>query len=422
MTSINGKLVEGEPVGIHGQGFIGTSTAMAFAHEGIRSICYDIDAEKVQLYQSGRCNVMNLERWSMMELKPFINSKIIQPTNKLDDLENCKVHFVAVPTEKGGKPYINYVESVLDNIEEVSPNHELIIIESTLSPKWIKKLNLENRKVCIAPRRDWFADPNHTMKNLVRIYAGSSPDIESRAYEVLSIVCNHLEKAPSMKIACLTKAVENALWFIQLVSVQQLTMGYDDINVNELLRLVASHPRLNHYYPSIKIGGYCVPLGAEYVIQGSHKQLQMELFEKALLYNQKLPSLIAQKINIKHNRGANIGIMGVTYKNDLKVHTLSAVFDLITELPYHSIQIHDPYYTNAEIKALFNTKRFGYPTDLSNFDILIILTDHNQYYETPLKTILNNVKPDAFIIDNFGVWKRHGPHMKDYHIFGDGTF
>lgn len=413
--------MKGDAIGIHGMGFIGTSTAMAFAHEGVQSICFDIDPNKIALYKSGICNVMNLERWSMMDLKAFTNSWLIVPTNEIEHLKECRVHFIAVNTEKQGKPFIDYIENVLESIEKHSPDHELIIIESTLSPEWIDQLKLKDRKVCIAPRRDWFSDPNHTMRNLTRIYAGSSSEIEQKAHEVLSIVCNDLQKASSMKIACMTKAVENALWFVQLVAVQQLTLGYRKTDVNELLKLVATHPRLKHYYPSIKIGGYCVPLGAEYVVQGSEHPKELTLFRQSLVYNNNLPEHIARIIKIRYPK-ARIGIMGITYKNDLKVHTLSAVFDLVAMLPYHSIRVHDPYYQPAEIHSLLNVKAFEYPKDLEEMDVLIILTDHNMYYETPLHVLQDKLKPETIIIDNLGVWGKYRAWLQNYHIFGDGTF
>ena len=48
------------------------------------------------------------------------------------------MHFVAIPTERDGKPYFRPLMSVLDNISKIKKINKyppIVIVESTLAPK-----------------------------------------------------------------------------------------------------------------------------------------------------------------------------------------------------------------------------------------------------------------------------------------------
>jgi len=418
MTSVKEDLLYGRnAIAVIGLGFIGTTTAMAFAQKGIKAIGYDINPKKIKSYKKGKCDIMNLENWMMKNIKTYVDSGLFIPTNNFKDIIDCPVHFIAVPTHdnKTGKPYRGIVEKVFQDVLDKTKT-KLIVVESTIEPSWIDYLDLTNLPVAVAPRRDWFANPNLNINLMKRIWS-SSQYVEHLTEEILSIICYDLEHASTMKVACLGgKDVENALLHVMAVAGQQLANAYD-IDINEVLKFTSTHPRLMKVFANIKVGGYCVPLGSEYVINGADRPEELTIFKQAIDYNKQTPQRIAFNL-LKNEKFNKIALLGVTYKNDLKVDTLSAVHSFASILKDKAV-IHDPYYTKKEIMEKFGVKDLKYPQDLKTVDAIILLTDHQLYLETQIKDIIDNVNKDTFILDTLGVWDKIKVIFENYHRYGN---
>ena len=408
-------------IGIIGAGFIGTTTAMFYAHEGIKSVLYDIDPNKVKMYKRGFCNVLNLENWSGLSLKKFVEEGLITPTDNFRDLSSCEVFFIAVPTEKDGEPYKGYVEKAIKSLlHSDCVNPKLVVIESTLSPKWIHELELEKYPICCAIRRDWFADPNHTIKTIPRIYCASSKELSELSGEILSIVSNRVIRASSMEVASLVKAVENAMWHVQLVAVQELAMAYDR-DILEIMKLVSTHPLREYFYPSIKVGGYCVPLGSKYVIDSADSEKFLNIYKMALKDNDSAAEKLVDDI-LSEKEYKTVGVLGITYKNDLKVHTLSPGIAVIEALKKHGVEIlvNDCFYTQEEVENVTGCKFMEYPSGLKRCDLIFVMIDHKEYYSTPFWKLRDVLEHNPTIIDNLGTWSRHRYALMNYRQFGVG--
>ena len=113
-----------------------------------------------------------------------------------------------------------------------------------------------------------------------------------------------------------------------------------------------------------------------------------------------------------------IGVLGLSYKGDLKVSVLSKVIPLVKSLKKKklNVKLFDPYFTKDEIKKAVNVETFEFPNDLTKFDCLIVTVNHKQFRISPekLKRYLRNCK---FIIDHEGAWQNY--NLADiYHLTG----
>ena len=133
-------------IGIWGTGYIGLSTMVYFARENIRTIGFDIDEKKVSDINAGILPIPELESWFGFKIDTLVNQALLSASTNYKDLinEDVIVHFVAIPTEKDGKPYFTILKDVLKKICEIKTfkmNHKpLIIIESTLTPKTSERM------------------------------------------------------------------------------------------------------------------------------------------------------------------------------------------------------------------------------------------------------------------------------------------
>ena len=110
-----------------------------------------------------------------------------------------------------------------------------------------------------------------------------------------------------------------------------------------------------------------------------------------------------------------IGVLGLSYKGDLKVSVLSKVIPLVKSLKKKklNVKLFDPYFTKEEIKKAVNVETFKFPHQLTKFDCLIVTVNHKQFRisSSKLKKYLKNCK---FIIDHEGAWQNYNLADKYY--------
>ena len=114
-----------------------------------------------------------------------------------------------------------------------------------------------------------------------------------------------------------------------------------------------------------------------------------------------------------------IGVLGLSYKGDLKVSVLSKVIPLVKSLLKKklTVKLFDPYFSKREIYDAVKVKTFNFPKDLSTFDCLIVTVDHKQF-KIKKKILEKFLKKCKLIIDHDGAWKKYNL-KNNYHLSGD---
>ena len=410
-------------IGIWGTGYIGLSTMVYFSKKNIKCVGFDINKEKVRKINSGVIPLKDLEKWFGFNIKKMVKNGYLKATTNPDDLisEKFIAHFIAVPTEKDGKPYYKPLMSVLNNIakirNKISKIPPLIIVESTLAPKvsdkkilpFLKRKEFQigkNILFSVAPRRDWFIEGVKNLENLDRVY-GSTDNYSSKVTkEVLSIVCKKLHIATSYRVSEMVKSIENAYRHMDITLANQLSVAFPKDNIREVLKLVGTKWNLETFHPGIGTGGYCIPLSSRYVLSQIKDRNKLTLLRETIKTDDNMGLTIANSIAKKGLK--RIGVLGLSYKGDLKVSVLSKVIPLVRSLKKKklNVKLFDPYFTKEEIKKAVNVDTFKFPHQLTKFDCLIVTVNHKQFRISPskLKKYLKNCK---FIIDHEGAWQNH---------------
>jgi nucleotide sugar dehydrogenase len=222
--------------------------------------------------------------------------------------------------------------------------------------------------------------------------------------EVLGIVCDTILQAKDHRHAELVKSIENAYRHVEITLANQLSLAYPDIDMREVLALVGTKWNIGTYHPSFGTGGYCIPLASQYVLAGTNDTDRLSILTSAIQTDRDLPGTVAETVVRK---GAEkVGILGLAYKGDLKVHTLSPTLRIVSHLKQKdvAVKVHDPYYTAEEIKQICGAETFRFPDDLGQFDTILIVADHRNYQAIPKNKILSNLKNCKLILDNAGIW------------------
>ena len=423
MGSVRKRLLAGHcKLAVWGTGYIGFSTMANFAAQGVRCVGTDVSESIVDLINNGKTPVPNMEYWLGYDTKYLVTSGTMKATTDWKSVlqPDFEVHMIAIPTEKADKPWDGALEDVITKIAtniERSDKTPLVVIESTLTPNktdalvipTFNKNDLEVGKdvlVGVAPRRDWFISPEKNLKSLPRVVGGSTPETTQLMIEVLSIICDKLLPAPDHRHAEIVKSVENAFRHSEITLANQLSLAYPSLNMTEVLRLVGTKWNVGTFHPSFGSGGYCIPLSSKYVLEGAEKPEYLTILKETVATDSMLSQIIADKVAASGIK--SVGILGLSYKGDLKVHVLSPALGLARRLREHkvNVKINDPYYANDEIRKIAGTEGFSFPEGLSEFEGILIVAGHRLYKaipETELKSHLNKCK---LVIDNLEeTWK-----------------
>ena len=419
-------------VAVWGTGYIGLSTMVYFAKKKIKCVGFDINKKKIDKINSGSLPLEDLKKWFGFDITGLVKQKYLKATSDYKTLitEDFLVHFIAIPTEKDGKPYYKPLISVIKNISKINRNAKnppIIIVESTLAPKvsdkkiipLLKKKNLEvgkNILLSIAPRRDWFIEGGKNLENLDRVYGSTDKRSTLVARDILSIVCKKLHVATSYRVSEMVKSVENAYRHMDITLANQLSLAFPKDNIREVLKLVGTKWNLETFHPGIGAGGYCIPLSSRYILSQVKNLNKLSLLRETIKTDDGMSTAIANSIARKGLK--KIGVLGLSYKGDLKVSVLSKTIPLVKSLQKKklNVKLYDPYFSKKEIYNAAKVKTFKFPNDLENFDCLIITVDHKQF-KIPKNVLQKRLKKCRFIIDHDGAWKKY--NLNNYYLSGE---
>lgn len=430
-------------IGVWGTGYIGFSTMAFFAKGGIRSIGYDTSKERINIINRGGYILKELKNWLSFPIRPLVQKGFICATDDYTNFNNKEVivHFIAIPTEKDGKPYFATLKDVIKKIcelvkEKRCPLKPLVIVESTLGPRTSDALIIpffkENgvnigKEILygVAPRRDWFVEGGKNLADLDRIFGGYDTESSEAIEEVLGIVCKKLHRASNCYVSEMVKSFENAYRHVEITLANQISLAYPSQDIREALQLAGTKWNMGTFRPGFGTGGYCIPIASKYVIDGAEEQKELGILKETIKTDQKINALIAKSILKKKFK--KIAVLGLSYKGNLKVNILSPTIPFIETLTKNGVdvKIFDPYYLKGEIKRLLKISTFRFPRELKKFDCIVLIVDHKEYI-LPREKLLKNLDNCKFILDNVGFWARFREDFEkrgiEYHLAGDANW
>ncbi len=407
-------------IAIWGCGYIGYSTMCFYAKNNIKSFGYDIDIQKVKEINKGKINIYGLKNWLGFNINKKKQKKFIKASNNIKEIINDKdviCHFVCIPTEKNGKPYLNYFREILKLISKRKSNNfkikECIIVESTLMPNTVDKLFkdylkkykiFDNFHFAVAPRRDWFEDQTKTLETLDRVFGCKDKSSNKIIFQILSIVTKKVHIATNHRVSELVKSVENCYRHVEINLANELSLAYPEKDMREVLSLVGTKWNMNTYYPGFGTGGYCIPLSSKYILGGSNYPKKLKIVNEAVKLDSKINKIIGRSV-LKNNI-KKILILGLSYKSNLKVHILSPTIDLVNYFKKKSISVtlYDPLFSSFEIKKILNVKSLNKLNSFRAYHAIIIMVKHNQFYDINFKKISSNSNL-KLILDNANFFK-----------------
>ena len=98
----------------------------------------------------------------------------------------------------------------------------------------------------------------------------------------------------------------------------------------------------------------------------------------------------------------SVGILGLAYTPNAKMHKLSPAFSLLEALrDTPRLRLHDPFYTADEVYDLCSVPELHFPDDMAECDAVILVTAHSEYADARVEDCISS---GTVVIDNTGVW------------------
>lgn len=390
---------------VWGLGYIGYSTAEAFAAVDVSVVGYDPDLNRIKTIQA----------------RPPHEKIIVSSDISTVLSSDCLVHMIAVPTERDGEPFTGALVSVIKALcvavvdGPLRGRQPLVIIESTLTPGTTETVVLpllaehglavgQHLLLGLAPRRDWFLSEGYGLRELDRIYSGVDERSELAVHNTLLLVNNVLHRAPSHREGELVKCVENAFRHMDITLANELSLAFPDVDMVEVLRLAGTKWNIGTYHPSFGTGGYCIPLSSRYIIRGATHPEHLGLLHRTVETDDRMRLLVADAARAR----PPVVILGIAYKGGIKVDILSPAHAIIEQLRAHceDLTVHDPMYSNEEIDRVVGggLTTTDVSAALRRARTVLVIPDHPQFAGPPYIEALNHPRENTLVvIDNHGV-------------------
>lgn len=375
---------------IIGQGYVGLPLALHSAQAGYSVIGFDTNETLVSNLGQGVSHISDVPSSSLISA---INNLSYTPTTDVKEISGSEIIIIAVPTplDAERKPDLQFLETASQFIADNVQTRTLVINESTSYPgtlrnfirPLIEKGYKKNFLFAASPERINPGNNNWNLKNTPRVVSGLCKEATEIAFNFYSKICENVTRVSSPEIAEAAKIFENTFRQVNIALVNELSLIASKLNfsANEALDAAETKPfGFMRFYPSIGVGGHCIPVDPSYLSFIAGKEgVDAKFINLANETNLSRPKMVANLIESKFGplRNIKVQIAGISYKADVSDMRESPIPIFIDELSKFGCEVtwHDPL-----IKT-FNGKTSTKMDPLA--DLGIIATPHSTIDFTP---------------------------------------
>ncbi len=414
-------------IGIIGLGYVGLPLARLFATK-FPVVGFDINTNRVTELNAGFDATLEVEKellQSVLIEKPLSRNGLFCSFNS-DDLKNCNYYIVTVPTpiDKNNRPDLTPLYKSSETVAKVLKKGDIVIYESTVYPGLTEEEcvpvleKISGLKFNIdffagySPERINPGDKEHTVDKILKITAGSTPEIGVKVNELYkSVITAGTHLAPSIKVAEAAKVIENSQRDINIAFVNELAKIFNILNIDTQDVLAAAGTKWNflNFKPGL-VGGHCIGVDPYYLAQKAQEAgYHPEIILAGRRLNDSMGEYVASsivKLMIKKEIPVNnskLLMLGITFKENCPDVRNTKIVDVIKSLTEYGIEIsiYDPLANPKEVYLEYNliTSKEA-PTE--NYDAIVLGVSHKEFLNLDLKPF---EKENTVIYDVKGVLK-----------------
>jgi UDP-N-acetyl-D-galactosamine dehydrogenase len=403
-------------IGIIGLGYVGLPLAVEFGKQ-YPTIGLDIKEDRVTELREGVDSTLEVSSAEIAEADQLVF------TARPDDLANCNVYIVTVPTpiDAYNRPDLSYLRSSSETVGKMLKAGDIVIYESTVFPG-------ATEEVCVPVleavsgmtfNTDFFAgysperinpgDKEHRVSNILKVTSGSTPEVADYVDALYrSIVTAGTHRASSIRIAEASKIIENTQRDLNIALINELALICNQLGIDTLEVLEAAGTKWNFlpFRPGL-VGGHCIGVDPYYL---THKAQEISYHPEVILAGRRLNDdmgryiaeqvvklMMARKIQVSGSRAL---VMGLTFKEDCPDLRNSRAIDVVRELQRYNVvvDLHDPCVSPDDVRKEYNLEMEPAP-EQGNYDAVIIAVGHKQFRDAGADGLRALCKPNGLLYD-----------------------
>ena len=383
-------------IGIIGLGYVGLPLAVEFGKK-YSVLGFDINQSRIEQLQKGYDSTLEV---SDNELKEAIYLKY---SSAVTELKSCNVYIVTVPTpiDEHKQPDLTPLVKASEMLGKVVKKNDIIIYESTVYPGATEEacLPVVERVSGLKFNEDFYAgysperinpgDKEHRVTNILKVTSGSTPEIAEIVDQLYkSIITAGTHKASSIKVAEAAKVIENTQRDVNIALINELSIIFNKLNIDTLEVLEAAGTKWNFlpFRPGL-VGGHCIGVDPYYL---THKAQSVGYHPEMILAGRRLndgmgkhvvselvKKMLKKRIQIN---GANVLLMGLTFKENCPDLRNTKVVDIVSELKEYNINVDivDPWCSNEEAQYEYGLNLTTEYKE-NNYDAIILAVGHDEF-------------------------------------------
>jgi UDP-N-acetyl-D-mannosaminuronic acid dehydrogenase len=398
---------------IVGLGQVGLPTALSFLKLGYRVIGYDINEKLIRNLEAGISEFP--EKGFKDLINRFLKSKSFTLSVFSNVLASADVIIICVasPLDSTGFAVdMKYLVSAIEAVVKYLTPQKLIVVESTLPPGAMKKYVIplfeslckkragSDFLISFCPER---VSPGNALQEFNqndRIIGANDDNSYLSTLALFKNITNGKIHRTDTTTAEISKLAENSYRDINIAFANELAIicEQSDTDVQDVIRLANTHPRVNIHKPGPGVGGPCLPKDPYLLIMG--KNFDKSIVKTARWINDSMPSHIVDILtktmhsNKISKDNLNVLILGISYKpgvNDTRYSPTRSIVSSLKKQGFQNIILHDPF-TDDACGVKFNS---DLNSALGSADCVIIATAHSIYSSLSTK----DFKKDCIIVD-----------------------
>jgi len=406
--------LEQEKIAVIGLGYVGLPVALCFART-LPTVGFDIRQKRIDELKAGHDETAEVTTADLAASK-------IELTADPKRLHECTFFIVAVPTpiDSNNRPDLGPMISASRTVGPHLKKGDVVVYESTVYPGVTEEVcgpileELSGLKASVdfflgySPERINPGDKEHTFERIVKVVSGDTPEsLERVARAYGAVVTAGVHRAPSIKVAEAAKVIENTQRDLNIALMNELALIFDRMGIRTKDVLDAAGTKWNflRFTPGL-VGGHCIGVDPYYLTTKAQELgYQPEVILAGRRINNNVGPFIAQRcVKMLSEtelslRRVKVGILGLTFKENVPDLRNSKIPDIVKELAEYGItaMIHDPLGDAAEAKHEYGIS-LSHLDELRELDVLIWAVSHQAYLDQKTE-LLGRVKAGGIILD-----------------------
>ncbi|MGP4714458.1 MULTISPECIES: Vi polysaccharide biosynthesis UDP-N-acetylglucosamine C-6 dehydrogenase TviB [unclassified Psychrobacter] len=410
-------------IAVIGLGYVGLPLAVEFGKQH-SVIGFDINASRIASLQAGTDHTLEVSKEELSQAKHLSYSSDIQA------LKDCNFFIVTVPTpiDDYKQPDLTPLIKASEAIGGLLKSDDIVVYESTVYPGATEEVCIPvlEKVSGLTFNQDFYAgysperinpgDKEHRVTNILKVTAGSTPQVADFVDEVYNLIITAgTHKAPSIKVAEAAKVIENTQRDVNIALINELAVIFNKMNIDTEAVLTAAGTKWNFlpFRPGL-VGGHCIGVDPYYL---THKAQAIGYNPEIILAGRRLndsmgeyvvtqlvKTMIKKRIQVE---GARVLILGLSFKENCPDVRNTKVIDIVHELEEYNIEVdvYDPWIDSSEAEREYNITPVSEPL-ANQYDGIILAVAHHQFIDMDIESIRALGKDDHVLYDLKYVFNR----------------